>query len=83
MAIYHLPTGTYETRAALAVRGGPFRDKRHFAASAVLVRHPRGDLLIDADRLGPGAGAGLADRRGQVVRVRSINSPCASSPHQS
>ncbi|MFC6018339.1 MBL fold metallo-hydrolase [Plantactinospora solaniradicis] len=48
MAIYHLPTGTYETRAALAFRGGSFRDKRHFAASAVLVRHPDGDLLIDA-----------------------------------
>jgi len=48
MAIYHLPTGTYDTRAALAVRGGSFRDVRHFAASAVLVRHPKGDLLIDA-----------------------------------
>lgn len=48
MAVYHLPTGTYETRAALAFRGGSFRDKRHFAASAVLVRHPKGDLLIDA-----------------------------------
>ena len=48
MAIHHLPTGTYETRAAFAVRGGSFRDKRHFAASAVLVRHPGGDLLIDA-----------------------------------
>ena len=48
LAIYHLPTGTYDTRAAFAVRGGSFRDKRHFAASAVLVRHPKGDLLIDA-----------------------------------
>jgi len=48
MAVYHLPTGTYETRAALAVRGGSFRDKRPFAASAVLIRHPDGDLLIDA-----------------------------------
>jgi N-acyl homoserine lactone hydrolase len=48
MAIHHLPTGTYETRAALAVRGGSFRDKRRFAASAILVRHPAGDLLIDA-----------------------------------
>ncbi|MEV4639955.1 MBL fold metallo-hydrolase [Actinoplanes sp. NPDC049548] len=55
MAIYHLPTGTYETRAALAVRGGSFRDKRRFAASAVLVHHPDGDLLIDA-----GFGAGVA-----------------------
>jgi glyoxylase-like metal-dependent hydrolase (beta-lactamase superfamily II) len=48
MAIYQLPTGTYATRAALAVRGGSWRDKRHFAATAVLVQHPQGDLLIDA-----------------------------------
>jgi N-acyl homoserine lactone hydrolase len=48
MAIYQLPTGTYETRAALAFTGGSFRDKRPFAATAVLVRHPSGDLLIDA-----------------------------------
>jgi N-acyl homoserine lactone hydrolase len=56
MAIHHLPTGTYETRAALAVRGGSFRDKRQFAASAILIRHPGGDLLIDA-----GFGAGVAE----------------------
>lgn len=48
MTIYQLPTGTYQTRAALAVRGGSFRDKRHFAATAVLVKHPDGDFLIDA-----------------------------------
>lgn len=48
MAIYQLPTGTYEARAAMAVRGGKFRDKRRFAATAVLVTHPSGDLLIDA-----------------------------------
>jgi N-acyl homoserine lactone hydrolase len=48
MAIYQLPTGTYETRAALAVQGGSFRDKRHFAATAVLISHPQGDLLVDA-----------------------------------
>ncbi|WP_030435561.1 MBL fold metallo-hydrolase [Actinoplanes subtropicus] len=48
MAVYQLPTGTYETPAALAVRGGSFRDKRQFAASAILVQHPNGDLLIDA-----------------------------------
>jgi N-acyl homoserine lactone hydrolase len=48
MAIYQLPTGTYETRAALAVRGGSWREKRHFAATAVLVQHPEGDFLIDA-----------------------------------
>jgi glyoxylase-like metal-dependent hydrolase (beta-lactamase superfamily II) len=48
MTIHQLPTGTYQTRAAFAVRGGSLRDKRHFAATAVLVRHPKGDLLIDA-----------------------------------
>lgn len=48
MAVFQLPTGTYDTRAAFAVRGGSFRDKRQFAATAILVRHPMGDLLIDA-----------------------------------
>ena len=48
LAIYQLPTGTYETRAAFAVQGGSFRDKRHFAATAILVQHPKGDFLIDA-----------------------------------
>lgn len=48
MAIYQLPTGTYETRAIFAFRGGSFGDKRHFAATAVLIQHPKGDLLIDS-----------------------------------
>ncbi|GLY02821.1 MULTISPECIES: MBL fold metallo-hydrolase [Actinoplanes] len=56
MAIYHLPTGTFEKRAGFAVKGGSFRDKRRFAASSVLVRHPHGDLLIDA-----GFGTGIAE----------------------
>lgn len=48
MAIYQLPTGTYETRAAFAFKGGSFREMRSFAATSVLVQHPKGDLLIDA-----------------------------------
>lgn len=48
MAIYQLPTGTYDTPAALAFQGGSFSDPRHFAATAILVRHPKGDLLFDA-----------------------------------
>ncbi len=48
MAIYQMPTGTYATRAAFAVSGGSFRDIRHFAATAILVQHPDGDILIDA-----------------------------------
>ena len=46
--MYQLPTGTYETRSGFGVKGGAFREKRHFAATAVLVQHPKGDLLIDA-----------------------------------
>lgn len=48
MALFRLPTGTYSTRAAFAVTGGSFTDKRDFAATAVLISHPRGDLLLDA-----------------------------------
>jgi N-acyl homoserine lactone hydrolase len=48
MAIYQLPTGTYETRAAFAFKGGSLRDKRSFAATAILITHPQGDLLVDA-----------------------------------
>jgi glyoxylase-like metal-dependent hydrolase (beta-lactamase superfamily II) len=55
MAIYQLPTGSYETRASFAFKGGAFRDKRSFAATAILVTHPHGDFLIDA-----GFGAGIA-----------------------
>ncbi|WP_374945555.1 MBL fold metallo-hydrolase [Agreia sp.] len=47
-ALYRLPTGVYTTRAALAVSGGSILDKRSFAATAVLISHPHGDLLIDA-----------------------------------
>lgn len=56
MAIYQIPTGTYMTRAAFALRGGSFRDIRQFAATAILVMHPRGDFLIDA-----GFGADVAE----------------------
>jgi N-acyl homoserine lactone hydrolase len=47
MAMFHLPTGYTKRNAAFGYRGGAFSDKRDFAMSAVLVKHPRGDLLID------------------------------------
>jgi len=47
MAVYRLPTGVTHRSAGFAYRGGSFLDKRDFAMTAVLVRHPRGDLLID------------------------------------
>ena len=48
VGVFQLPTGSYVTRAALAFRGGRWTDRRDFASTAVLVRHPAGDLLVDA-----------------------------------
>lgn len=48
LAVYQLSPGTHDARAAFAVRGGEFLDKRHFDATAIPVAHPKGDLLIDA-----------------------------------
>ncbi|GAA2754419.1 MBL fold metallo-hydrolase [Amnibacterium kyonggiense] len=62
--LFHLPTGSYDTRGAFAVAGGSFREQRVFAASAVLVQHPAGDLLIDA-----GFGADLSEHVGMLARM--------------
>lgn len=48
MQLFQLPTGTYATPAAFAIRGGSFRDQRDFASTAVLIKHPKGDVLLDA-----------------------------------
>jgi glyoxylase-like metal-dependent hydrolase (beta-lactamase superfamily II) len=47
-AIYALPTGKVHRNAAFAYRGGSFFQRRDSAVTAVLVEHPRGNLLIDA-----------------------------------
>ncbi|MCY1013938.1 MBL fold metallo-hydrolase [Nannocystis pusilla] len=47
MALVHLPTGLTRRSAGFAYRGGAFSDRREFTMSAALVRHPRGDILID------------------------------------
>jgi glyoxylase-like metal-dependent hydrolase (beta-lactamase superfamily II) len=47
MALYRLPTGINHHAAAFGYRGGSFLERRDFTMSAALVRHPRGDLLID------------------------------------
>ncbi len=47
MAVFALPTGVTHRTAAFGYRGGSFFDARDFAMTAVLVKHPRGDLLID------------------------------------
>lgn len=47
MTLSSLPTGSMESRALFAYRGGSLSDKRDFAMTAFLVRHPKGDLLFD------------------------------------
>ena len=47
MAIYALPTGVNHRTAAFAYRGGSPFEKRDSVSTAVLVRHPQGDILID------------------------------------
>lgn len=47
MAVYQIPTGVTHRSAGFAYRGGSLLDKRDFAMTAVLVKHPQGDLLID------------------------------------
>ncbi len=48
MSLHHLPTGVTHRSAAFAYRGGSLSDRRDFTMSAALIRHPRGDILIDA-----------------------------------
>ena len=48
MAVYALPTGVAHRNAAFAYRGASFFERRDSVVTAVLVEHPRGDLLIDA-----------------------------------
>jgi glyoxylase-like metal-dependent hydrolase (beta-lactamase superfamily II) len=47
MSLSSLPTGAMHSKAAFAYRGGSFSEPRDFTMTPVLVRHPRGDLLID------------------------------------
>lgn len=47
MALFQLPTGVLHRTAAFGYRGGAFSERRDFAMAAALVKHPRGDLLID------------------------------------
>jgi len=47
MAVYALPTGLTHRTAAFAYRGGSPWERRDFVLAAVLVRHPKGDVLID------------------------------------
>jgi len=69
MSISALPTGTYETPAIFAFRGGSWTDTRLFASTAVLVHHPKGNLLIDT-------GFGTRDVARQTPLSRSFRAMC-------
>src|SRR6516165_306199 len=47
VAVFALVTGVSHRVAAYGYRGGSFFDRREFSMAGTLVRHPRGDLLID------------------------------------
>lgn len=64
MALFQLPTGVIHRTAAFGYRGGAFSDRRDFAMTAALVKHPRGDLLIDT-----GLGRGIAT---QLPRMPAV-----------
>lgn len=48
MSLELIDTGVMASKAGLAYRGGSLIEDRDFAMVAYLVRHPKGDLLIDA-----------------------------------
>jgi glyoxylase-like metal-dependent hydrolase (beta-lactamase superfamily II) len=47
MSLSMLPTGSMQSNAGFAYRGGKFGDSREFVMPAILVRHPKGNLLFD------------------------------------
>ena len=47
MSAVRIDTGVIHRNAGVAYRGGSLAEPRDFAMTAVLVRHPKGDLLID------------------------------------
>jgi len=48
MDLIAVPTGVNNRVAAYAYRGGSVFDRRDFYIGAALIKHPRGDLLIDS-----------------------------------
>jgi len=48
MAMYVLPTGLVDRSSGFAYRGGSFLERSDSYVAAVLLKHPRGDLLIDS-----------------------------------
>lgn len=47
LRLFRMDTGVIHRTASFGYRGGAFSDRRDFVMTSVLVRHPRGDVLID------------------------------------
>ena len=47
LAVFALVAGVHHTVAAYGYRGGSLFEKRDFSMAGTLVKHPKGDLLID------------------------------------
>jgi glyoxylase-like metal-dependent hydrolase (beta-lactamase superfamily II) len=47
LAVFAVVTGVNHRVAAFGYRGGSFFDRRDFSMAGTLVKHPKGDLLID------------------------------------
>ena len=47
LAVFAVVTGVNHRVAAFGYRGGSFFDRREFSMAGTLVKHPKGDLLID------------------------------------
>jgi glyoxylase-like metal-dependent hydrolase (beta-lactamase superfamily II) len=68
MAVYALVAGVNHRVAAFGYRGGSLFERRDFAMAGALVKHPKGDLLIDT-----GFGRHIAEQFATLpVAVRAI-----------
>jgi glyoxylase-like metal-dependent hydrolase (beta-lactamase superfamily II) len=70
VAIFALVTGVNHRVAAYGYRGGSLLERRDFSMAAALVKHPRGDLLIDT-----GFGRNIAEQLATMpLMFRAITS---------
>jgi glyoxylase-like metal-dependent hydrolase (beta-lactamase superfamily II) len=74
MAIYALPTGVNHRTSAFAYRGGSAWEKWDSVMTAALVRHPRGDVLIDT-----GVGRLIAEQLKQMPFFFQLGTELAPS----
>ncbi len=76
MRLSALPTGAMHSQAGFAWRGGAFSEARDFTMAAVLVQHPKGDVLIDT-----GFGSAVAAQfAAQPLVMRSTSKYTAGTP---